>query len=194
VNTKEILGVLSILLIVVAYAGYFRSMITKHTKPHMFSWFVWGVVNGIVFVGQFSHGGGAGSWATGMTSLMCIGIAAFAAFKGERNITKGDWAALIASIATILLWLVTKDPLASVILATIINMVGLFPTWRKSYYRPYEENLFTWSVISLRSMISLAALEHYSLVTTFFPLAIMLTNSATAGILILRRHSLRKTD
>lgn len=184
---KNVLGILAVVLTCVGYGPYFYSIFRHQTRPHMFSWLIWGTVNGIAFAGQYSRGGGAGSWTTGFTALLCLAIFALAVKWGERNITRSDWAAFIAAIAAILLWLVTNNPLGAMILVTLIDVLGCYPTLRKSYAKPYEENVFTWGVVGLRSFISLFALEHYSLVTVIFPLIITGTNSGITCMLLWRR-------
>lgn len=167
---------------------YFRSIFKRQTKPHMFSWIVWGIVNAIAFAGQFSRGAGAGSWAAGFTAFVCIAVAGLSIVLGEKHITKSDWIAFIAALAAIPSWYFTDDPLGAVILATLINVVGCYPTLRKSYVHPYEENVFTWSINGVRSLISFLAIEHYSLVTMVFTLALLFTNGGIALLLVWRRR------
>ena len=188
-SNKELLGLISVALTVFAYVPYFRSIFKGQTKPHMFSWIVWGIVNAIAFAGQFSRGAGPGSWAAGFTALVCVAVAGLSIVSGEKRITKGDWIAFIGALAAMPLWYFTDDPLGAVILATLINVVGCYPTLRKSYDHPYEENVFTWSVNGVRALISLLAIERYSLVTMIFPSAWLFTNGGIALLLVWRRRA-----
>lgn len=184
---KEFLGYLSITLTLIGYAPYFRSILKRQTKPHMFSWIVWALVNGIAFIGPYTRGAGAGAWVAGVTALLCLAIAALCVPYGDKRITKSDWIAFTAALAAIPLWILTEDPLSALILAIFIDVAGCYPTVRKSYINPYEENLFTWSMSAVRSLVSLFAIEQYSLVTTIFPLVMVFTNGGIALLLIGRR-------
>ena len=192
--SKEFLGILSVVLTLVGYASYFWSILKQKTKPHMFSWLVGGIVNGIAFFGQYSRGAGAGSWTTGATALICFVIFGLSTVWGEWNITRSDWAAFIGALAAIPLWYFTSDPLGAIILAILIDAMGLYPTLRKSYSKPYEEDLFAWAITTFRSLISLFALERYSLVTVIFPLAMAVLNGAVAFMLVWRRPFYKKPN
>lgn len=185
---KDLLGYISLTLTLIGYAPYFWGLFKRKINPHMFSWIIWGTVNGVVFFGQMLSGGGAGSWVAGLTSLICFLIVGLSFFLGEKNISKSDYMALAGALATIPVWYITKDPLWSVILATSIDVIGCYPTIRKSYAKPYDEPLFSWSLASFRSLISFLALENYIAVTMIFPIAMILTNGGIACFLIYRRY------
>ncbi len=193
VTIKDFLGFLSIALTLVGYVPYFHSIFKKRTKPHLFSWIIWGTVNAIAFAGQWSHGGGAGSWAAGFTALLSFGVVGLSTVWGEKNITKSDVVAFTGALAAIALWYFTNDPLGAVCLATFIDILGCYPTIRKSYNKPHEEPLFSWVICSLRSVLSLFALGQYSLVTTIYPIAMIFTNGGLALMLFWRRAILKGT-
>ena len=186
--SKESLGVISVALTMVGYFPYFRSIIRRQTKPHLFSWIVWAIVTAIAFAGQYSRGAGPGSWAAGVTAFVCIAIAAMSMVLGEKNITRSDWVAFLMAVAAIPLWYFSEDPLAAVILATLIDVIGFYPTVRKSFINPYQENIFTWSINGVRSLISIFAIERYSFVTMIFPVALLFTNGGIALLLVWRRR------
>lgn len=158
----------------------------------MFSWIIWAIVNGVAFIGPYNRGAGAGSWVAGFTALLCVTIAVLCVFYGEKRIVKSDWLAFIVALATIPLWYFTHDPLGALILAILIDVAGCYPTVRKSYINPYEENVFTWSISGMRSLVSFFAIEQYSLVTMIFPLAMLFTNGGIALLLVWRRFMIKK--
>src|SRR3989338_9631999 len=88
---KIVLGIIAIILGFVGYMPYFREMFLGKTRPHVFSWFVWGLLTGIAFFAQIAKGGGAGAWVTGFSAIICFCIAVLAFFYGEKQITKSDW-------------------------------------------------------------------------------------------------------
>jgi hypothetical protein len=87
---KDMLGLLSLLISVVSYVPYVRSIFVANTKPHAFTWLVWGTVMAIAFVAQLSDKAGAGSWSTGLSAAFRLGIGIIALFRGEKHITRGD--------------------------------------------------------------------------------------------------------
>jgi hypothetical protein len=189
---KDIFGLLSLILSVVSYVPYLRSIFAAKTRPHAFTWLIWGAVMAIAFVAQLSGRGGAGSWATGLSAAFCLSIGVVALFRGEKHITRGDWIAFLVTLLAIPLWVVTSDPLWSVLLVTGIDAVAYYPTFRKSYSKPDEELAFKYVLTVIRYLFSLLALEHYTLVTSVYQLVSILMEMAIVGLLIWRRAAIKR--
>jgi hypothetical protein len=189
---KDMFGLLSLILSVVSYVPYARSIFVASTKPHAFTWLVWGAVMAIAFIAQLSDRAGAGSWATGLSAAFCLGIGVVALFRGEKQITRGDWIAFVVTLLAIPLWVVTSDPLWSVLLVTGIDAVAYYPTFRKSYAKPDEELAFKYVLTVIRYLFSLLALEHYTVVTSVYQLVSIVMEMAIVVMLLWRRAVLKK--
>lgn len=188
---KELIGWISVGVTILSVVPYYY-FVCKHTiKPHAFSWFIWGVLTAIGFTAQMTEGAGAGAWATGVVSIACLGIAALALKYGERNITRSDWVCFIAAIAAIPLWVITDDPLGSVILISVIDVLGYIPTIRKSYHKPYEELMFTHVTGTLKYVFALLAMENWTLTTWLYPAAICSANVVLVALLLWRRQGFK---
>ena len=188
---KLILGWISIVIAVIGYVPYFVDIFRGKTKPHAFSWLVWGLLTGIAFVAQVVDGGGYGAWVTGLTSVVTIAIFILALLKGTRDIKRFDWMALSVCFLGIAIWGITKEPLYSVILVTVVDAVAFVPTFRKSFMRPGEETVSLFFLSALKFIIGIIALEHYSVVTWLYPASLVLANGAFVLLLIVRRWQLR---
>ena len=186
--TPELFGTLSTFLAIVAYVPYFLSMVRGSTRPHVFSWVLWTLLTWIIFAAQAAAGAGPAAWSTGVTALFCIAITAAALRYGEKNITRTDWAALTAGLFTIPLWVWTKDPTASAVLATAVDLVAFYPTFRKSWHKPREEMVFAHSVSLIKHALCLPALVTVSLATTVYPAALLVANIALVSMIIMRRR------
>lgn len=187
IDFKLILGGMAVLAGVIQYAVYIKDVLGGKTRPHAFSWFVWGLPCGVIFVAQFLSGGGAGTWATAMTAVLCTMIFVLSLFYGEKNITKLDWISLFVALFSILLWIIVKDPLGSVILITIIDVVGFAPTIRKSIQKPNEETLNTYVFGGLKWILALFAMSNFSLAIWLYPVAMVAANWSFVGMLVVRR-------
>src|SRR3954469_11916117 len=102
------LGLLAIVIGLISYANYFRSIYNGHAKPHAFSWFIWGLLTGIGFFVLILSGGGAGSWEMGLSFIFCLIIAAIGLRQGHVTYSKFDWISLAGAILAIVLWVSTK--------------------------------------------------------------------------------------
>lgn len=187
---KNLLGLVSLVLTLAGYAPYIFSIVQKKTKPHFFSWVIWGTVASIIYCAQDSAQAGPGAWAMGMTAISCFLIAILACFYGEKNITKLDWLCFIGALTAIPVWYVTQEPLPAVLWVMVIDAGAYYPTFRKSYHKPYEENLAVYISTVMKFSFALLALESYSLTTALSPVFIMMVETGFIAMVLLRRQKL----
>lgn len=167
---KELLSAVAIGLTVIAFLPYIRSILQGKTKPHVFSWVVWGSTTFVVFLAQLADKGGAGAWPTGVSGIITVYIALLAYIKkSDSIITRTDWLFFILAMTSLPLWYFTSDPLWAVVILTMVDVMGFGPTFRKAYRRPFEEQLTFFMIMAARNLISILALAHYSLTTVLFP-------------------------
>ena len=186
---KIILGIVAVAVGLISYAVYFRSIFYGRTKPHMFSWLVWGLLEGTAFFAQLSSGGGSGAWVTGATAALCFVVFAAALKKGEKQITRLDWYSLLGAFLGLALWGVTSNPLIAVIIVSATDFLGFVPTFRKSYHKPHEEAAMLYFLSIVKLVFALFALESFNPTTAIYPATLVLTNAAFVAVLLVRRRS-----
>lgn len=189
---KYFLGSLAVILSFVGYVPYLRDTVKGKTKPHIYSWLLWGFVSLIAFGLQVSKNAGAGSWVTLAVAIVCFVIAAFALKNGKKDITKADTVFFILAWVAVVFWLIAKQPVLSVILISLVDLLGFVPTIRKSWIKPHSETLFTYILNTFRHGISILALQSYSIVTWLFPGTWAVANGLFSVMLILKRKQLDK--
>lgn len=88
---KEVLGIIAIVLTFIGYIPYSRDIIAGKTKPHIFSWFLWGFVTFLAFALQVYGKAGIGGFVTLTAALMCF-VVIFLGFKHKStsDIAKTD--------------------------------------------------------------------------------------------------------
>ena len=188
---KEILSTAAIALTFVLFFPYIRSIRRGETKPHVFSWFIWGLGTLIVFCAQLAGHGGIGAWPIGVSGLITSYIALLAYLKrSDSSITRTDWAFLLTALSALPFWFVTSDPLWTVVILTTADLVGFGPTFRAAYRRPHDERIWFFALAAARNLLVILALEHYSLTTALFPAAVGLACMVLAVLIAYRRHAL----
>ena len=186
---KEILSGIAIALTFAAFVPYFRAIIAGSTRPHVFSWVIWGSTTFVVFLAQLQDQGGIGAWPIGVSGIITIAIACLAYLKrGDVHITKTDWMFFLAALSSLPLWYFTSDPLWAVVVLTTVDLLGFGPTIRKTYHQPYSESLTFFALFAIRNLLVVMALEHYSLTTVLFPAVIALACIALMGMIVYRRQ------
>ena len=189
---KELLSAVAIVLTLIAFYPYIRSILKGETKPHVFSWVTWGSVTFVVFLAQLADKGGAGAWPIGVSGIITINVAVLAYMKkSDITITRTDWLFFIAAMTSLPLWYLTSDPLWAVIILTTVDVFGFVPTFRKAYASPFEEKLTFFSLVAVRNLISIFALQNYSLTTVLFP-AVTAIACLVFVVMVVYRRSLNK--
>jgi hypothetical protein len=188
---KDILGIVAIILAIYAFMPYIFSIHRGETKPHVFTWLIWGVATLVVYFAQAASEGGAGAWSTGISGLISLYIAYLAyRRKADCHINRTDWVFLILAFFSLPLWYITSDPLWAVILLTTADTLGFGPTYRKAYHKPYEERLDLFVIMGIRSAISIIALESYSVTTILFPAVVILQCVVFVTMVLIRRRQI----
>lgn len=187
---KIVFSILAIVLSIFAFLPYLRDIFKNKTKPHLYSWLVWSIIQSVGVLAMVKGGAEFGSLGLAIGSLFCI-LIFFLSFKyGTKNITKLDTILLVAALITIVIWLGEEDPLWSVILITIIDLLGFIPTYRKTYLAPHTETLDIYVLDVFSYGAAIVAIANYSLATTLYVSSLVLTNAVMAAIIILRRRKI----
>jgi hypothetical protein len=172
------------------YGTYFYTIYQGKTKPHAFSWLLWGMVTGVGTFAQFEMNAGPSAWALAFVSVTCTLIAIFAFFIGERDYKKSDWFALIACIIAIPLWRATQNPLIAILVIMMIDVLTYWPTIRKSYHNPQTEPPISYGFAGMRYFLMLFAVPNPTWETLLYPFFLMATDWGFAIYIVIRRAQL----
>lgn len=188
---KDALSAIAIAMTFAAFLPYVVTILRGQTKPHVFSWAIWGATTFIVAFAQLADGAGVGAWPIMVSGVISGAMAVLAYVKrGDYSITRSDWAFLVLGLSSLPAWYFTADPLAAVIILTLADLLGFAPTVRKGYARPFEENLAFYVIITLRNAVAIAALETYSWTTVLWPALTGIAGPPFIVMVLWRRRAL----
>ena len=177
------------------YTGwvYVPAILKWKIKPHAFSWLPWTILTSIAFVVQIKNG--ENIWGFGplaASALVCAVIFLLSLKYGEKHITRTDIIFFTLSMITIPVWIMTKNDLLAVILICLIDWLAFYPTWRKSWKKPFEEDISMYSLSSFKGFLGLFSLGNLILVNWLYPVFLVLVNLFFALYLVWRRRVMRK--
>lgn len=194
-TANALFGAVALALTFVAFYPYIRGILRDETRPHVFTWFIWGVVTLVVFVAQLQDGGGFGAMVIGVSGAITFGIAILALKRGaDRSIVRMDWVFLVLAASALPLWFLTETALSAVIILTILDLLGFGPSVRKAIDRPWEENATFFTIGAIRNVFVLFALGNYTWTTMLFPAAIGLACMLFVIVILARRRFKRRLD
>ncbi len=186
------ISIICVILTFVGYVPYLHDVIKKKTTPHAFTWFIWTLAGYIGWGLQVVGRAGVGAWTLFSASTICFVIFLFSLRNGKKDIKFSDVVFLVLSIISLYLWIVFHHPILSVILITLVEILGFVPTVRKSWNNPYSETLFTYELCVFRHALSIAAFQSFNVLTLLYPIAWVAANLAFTIILITRRKVIGK--
>jgi hypothetical protein len=184
---NNVLTIITIVLAFVGYIPYLKDIIFGNTKPHIYSWLVWTILNITLFSIQFNNGAGPISFIYLITGVICTVIMLFGIGDGIRNITKLDGLFLVLSLISLGMWVIAKEPLVSSILIALVNVMALLPTFRKSWFNPFEETLSTYILSTVRTVLTVFLLESHTIITMLSPVVGITITTIFCIFLIIRR-------
>ena len=191
-DAKLSLGIVATIVNLAGFYPYIRDMFRGTTKPHIFTWLVWALIGGIGFFAQYAGGAGAGAWTTLAGAVACLFVALLTLHRGDLKIGILDWWCFSGALFGLVLWILTKDALLAVIFVTLSDALGLVPTFRKSYARPFEETPLIYASAFVAFGFGIMALQTYSLTTLIYPVYIALSGGTLYTLLLVRRWQLRR--
>lgn len=184
-------AILSSIIAIVLFIPYFIDIFKHKTQPHMYSWLIWGLLQLIGMAAAFKGGAGYGTWALFIGSFFCLAIFALSFKYGTKNIKRVDVYCLVGAFVALCFYLFISNPLYSAILVALIDFIAFIPTFRKGYEEPYTETMSAYSLSALANVLSLLALQYYSVTTALYLVTLFITNSTICIILITRRRKLK---
>jgi hypothetical protein len=185
-SLKLFFGILSIIPAVIAYYLYFRDMFRGKTRPHAFSWLIWGTLAGNGFFAQVGAHAGIGAWATGLTSVASLTIAVFAFRIGATQPSRFDWTLLSSALAGLLLLFIVKNKEAALGITLLALVAGFAMNIRKAYRKPQEENAAAFWLNTLKFLPAIFALASFTFLTVAYPLVAAIGNAAVAIVVNVR--------
>ena len=189
-DIKFVFGIMSAIVALVCFIPYIKDILKKQTKPHIYTWLIWLILQTVAVISQFKDGAGYGAWGltVGLTFCFCIFLLSFK--YGTKDIKKFDIFCLVSSFIIIGFYLISKNPLVTMILITIIDFIGFLPTFRKGFNDPNTETTSTFALSALSNIFSLVALQNYTIVTTLYLASLAISNSSFVIMIELRKRAL----
>jgi hypothetical protein len=191
-NIKIIFAILSSITAVACFIPYIRDIFKGKTKPHIYSWFIWTVLQTIGAISMFSIGAGWGIASISIGAVLCSFIFILSFKYGTHNIKTFDAVCLIGALIAIVFYFFLHSPIISILIITLIDFVGFLPTMRKAYEEPETETLSTYILSSFSSILALFAFSIFTFSNSVYIISLIITNSICAGIILFSRKYILK--
>lgn len=190
--SKEVLGLIGVGLVVLAYVPYIIDITKGRAKPHPFSWLIWTITSVSIFTLQLLHGSGSGAYPSGIVTVFALTVAILAFSRGKFVVKALDIVCLGLALVGVVLWLVIQQPVLSIALLLLVDVIGFIPTVRKGWHAPYEDSLSLWGISFMRHFAAFMAINKYNFITILNPAVWMTLNLGLCFVLVTRRMDIEK--
>jgi uncharacterized membrane protein YjjP (DUF1212 family) len=192
-NIKLIISLIASVLLIIGYVPYFKDIFYKKTKPHLFTWLIWGITQGTATVLLLYGGGGFGSIGL-IIGTMVVFCTFLLSFKyGTKDITNIDKLFLVSALLAIIIWWQLSNALIAVFIVSVIDGMGYIPTIRKTFKDPWSETLSFWLMMAIVDLLIIISNAEYNLLTVFYLSVLFIANITVFLICIFKRKVLPKT-
>ncbi|HTB07506.1 MAG TPA: hypothetical protein VK806_11190 [Bacteroidia bacterium] len=187
---KTAFGITASVIGSACFIPYILDIYKKKTRPHIYTWLIWTILQVTGVVAMYNSGAGIGILALATGSVLCAYTCILSIKFGTKNITTFDTFCLIGALISIAVYIFLKQPLLSIILISAIDFVGFLPTLRKAYIEPYSETLAMFAFFALSGTFTMLALHDYSFTTILYPLTLIGINIIATLVIWMRRRGL----
>ncbi|HEC32831.1 MAG TPA: hypothetical protein ENI63_01055 [Candidatus Kaiserbacteria bacterium] len=186
-DIKLFFGITAAIITVVAYYPYIRDIFQGKTKPHAYTWLIWGITQGTAAAILLYGGGNFGAISLVAGTLLVLFVFLLSFKYGTKSITKIDTAVLIVALLAVAVWWQLNNPLLAVLMVSAIDGLGYIPTFRKSFVEPWSETLSFWTSMVVVNFLILLSLSEYNFLTVTYIATLAAGNIAVLIICIVRR-------
>jgi hypothetical protein len=191
---KQVISAVAVFLTFAAYVPYYRDILKGKTRPHIYSWSLWGLLTILLVALQIKGGAGPAIMITAAAGLLCLGVIILSARNGKRDIEVSDTIVAILSLIAIAFWLIANQPIISTILVILADGLAFIPTVRKSWHNPHSETLSLYVTNTLRFSLALAAVQTYTFLSAAWIIFWAILNALFSIMLVVRRKQVKNKN
>jgi hypothetical protein len=165
------------------FIPYLRAIWQRKTRPNQATWLIWLIVGVMIASSYRAAGANSTMWVPISYVIGPLITSIFAIRFGERHWTKLDWICLIGVGIGLILWGVYRSPSLTLGINIGIDFLGALPTIRKSFRDPYSEDILSWLLFSLGSIINLLAINRWGWQIVLYPIYIVVATTTICFLL-----------
>ena len=154
---------------------YVVDVVKGRVKPERISWLLWAALGATFFVGALQNDG-AVLYTLGNLLIPVI-IFVLSLKYGVGGKSWFDKICLVIAAVAFVLMFVVDNALYGLVLALIVDAIGSILTIRKLLKDRTSEPKLIWGVFAIAGILSIIALENYSIVNLLFPVYVVIVDS-----------------
>ncbi len=189
-NLYSILGIVSAVIALSAIIPYIVSIVGNKTEPHPISWCLWALIGAVTLITYWASGARDTLWLAVVNLLGPLTIAILSFKYWDGTIRKFDYLCMGISIAALIVWIVSGNPVWGLTLNIVADCFAALPTIVKTYRQPESEDIKAWIVYLIAYLLGLVAAGKWIYGIIVFPL--YLTALALTMVVLISRKFFKR--
>lgn len=159
----------------VAYIPYLIDMFRGKNRPHLYNWISTVLITVVVAYIQLIGGAGVGAIPT-IIGAGVDSVVLFYCFRfGTKDIVFMDKICLSITLAGVIFYIIfNRQPVLSLAILTVAEIISFIPTYRKTRNDPYSESLPSYFLLMIKLGLILIAVQTYNLLTVSYSVSWLL--------------------
>ncbi len=172
-----------------AYILYYISIVQGRSRPNRATWIILTVVGVLIAASYYASGARNTMWVALAYTVGPL-IAAILAFKyGEGGTTRFDIYCLVGCAASVILWVLSENPVYTLVINIFIDFLGILPTLKKSFIDPLSEDGLAWSVTTFSNLLNIFAIELWVFSVAVYPVYMLIVNGLVTTFIFRKNFS-----
>jgi hypothetical protein len=183
-NWQPLVGIISGIVQAASMLPYVWSIVRGTTRPSFISNLLWTLLGIIEVAAQWSAGA---SWSIVVVIIVTFNtgfVASLCLFGyGYKKWGVVDVWCLALSLAAIVGWGITGNPLVALALALLANIFASTPTIIKGYRDPYADQFLSWFMVVFAACLSILSITFWTPANLIIPIY-LLVESVVMSLLL----------
>jgi hypothetical protein len=189
VTFTHIFAFLSTAIALYCVIPYVQTILNKKTQPHQFTWLVFLIMNGMVFISQYLAGARDSVWISLIFFVASCIIFVLSLKYGIRGTSKFDTFLFCFALFAIMVWLLSKNNSYAIWLTVVIDLCATAMMMLKIWKNPYTEEPLPWLLGAVAYVFTCLTLLGQPVTILFVrPMYGLLIDSLLVAFIHLRRN------
>ena len=171
----------ALVLFVVAFIPYILAIIQGVAKPSIVSWIIWASLDTVYFAAMRDKETVNGQIIGAITGAWIVVIIALK--FGQSGWTRKDKIAIVGGAFGVILWALTSNALAAMIVSSVVAIWGSIPTFVSAFQEPGTEDKLAWTIFWLSCVAAIIAVPKWDLAHSLQPLTFFFIETVMMFIL-----------
>lgn len=191
-----ITGALAGVITFIAFIFYGYDTLKGISSPNPATWVVWWV-EGVLILSSSWEGGARETLIPTVVAQIGFSVMVLLLWKYGAKWSVLDKRCLVAALLSVIPWIITNDPVWTLMITLAIDLLGAWPTWKKAYHDPSSEGALpgkiAWALFALASIVNVFAINNlWDPYVAVYPFQITVVTVTMTVLVWLPRRSVRE--